>query len=195
VSSIKIIPEKTAISHGVAKSAWLIAEEIPTGSHVLDYGAGRLRNTHFLLQKGYDVSILETRLQLENLAHQDLSKLQDVYCVDDNITRQFQVILCSFVLNVIPEPVVRSHILKRCHDLLNLSGKLFVEVRKKREILNNKHKLEHGDGYVIGNREIKTFQKPFEKEEFRDYISAHGFMVERIQSSSEGWSIVARKDV
>lgn len=195
MNPIKIIPEKTAIANGVAKSATLIAEQMPIHSHILDYGAGRLRNTHFLLEKGYQVSILETRLQLENLAQQDLSKLQAVYCLEDDIPEQFEVVLCSFVLNVVPNLQERSHILKRSHQLLQSSGKLYVEVRKKRGIMNNKHKWKYNDGYVVGNQEVKTFQKPYEKEEFIEYVSAHGFKVERIQSTSDGWLIIARKDV
>lgn len=192
---IKIIPEKTAIANGVARSASLIAEQIPHTSHVLDYGAGRLRNTNYLLDKGYKVSILETPLQLERLYHQDFSTLQNVYCVNDEVEEKFEVVLCSFVLNVVPNPEDRSHILKRSYDLLTPSGKLYVEVRKRRGILNNKHKMEYGDGYVVGNQEVRTFQKPFEKVEFIDYISAHGFTVEQIQSTSDGWLIVARKEV
>lgn len=194
VSSIKIIPEKTAIANGVAKSALLISKQNPVGTHVLDYGAGRLRNTYFLLEKGFFVSILETQLQLKNLSVQDLSNVQQVFCIEDEIPVTFPVILCSFVLNVIPNPEDRSHVLKRSHELLEPSGKLYVEVRKRRGIINNKHKMEYGDGFVVGNQEVRTFQKPYEKEEFVEYVTAHGFGVEHIQSTSDGWLIIARKD-
>lgn len=195
MSYIKILPEKTAISNGVAKSALLIAEQHSAGSHVLDYGAGRLRNTYFLLEKGFKVSILETRLQLENLYHQDLSKLEQLYCIDDLVVDRFPVILCSFVLNVVPNPDDRSHILKRSYELLEPNGKLYIEVRKRRGILNNKYKWEYGDGFVVGNHEVKTFQKPFERDEFIEYVSVHGFTVAHIQSTSDGWLIIAKKGV
>lgn len=192
MKTIQIVPEKTAISNGVANSASLIAKSYPLGTNILDYGAGKLRNTHFLLKHGYQVSIIETPLQLLNLASHDLSKIQHIYSIEEDIYEQFDVILCSFVLNVIPKEEERGRILTRSRQLLKEDGHIFLEVRKSRGILKNKHKMVYRDGYVIGNGTKKTFQKPYEKEEIVDYVSAHGYSVESVQSTSDGWLIVAQ---
>lgn len=195
MSLIKIIPEKTAISNGVATSARLLINEIPTSSHILDYGAGKLRNSKFLMKNGYKVSIVETKRQLEALKQDpDLSQLEHIYAVEDEIEQTFEAILCSFVLNVIPDINERSYVLQRSYYLLKDSGKLFVEVRKRRGILNSKYKYPYKDGYAIGKNEIKTFQKPFEKDEFINYVYSHGFSINHIQSTSDGWLIIAKKE-
>lgn len=190
---ITIIPEKTAIVNGVAKSATVLAKETPLGTHILDYGAGKLRNTKYLIKEGFKVSILETPRQLEVINNCSPYNIYRMYQSKEEISERFGAILCSFVLNVVPIPKDRDFILAQCYELLIHSGKLYVEVRKSRGILNNKYKWTFGDGFIIGKNKEKTFQKPYEKIEFCEYISSHGFEVERIESSSDGWLIVAKK--
>lgn len=192
---MKIVPENTAITTGIARSAQEMVSCLPKGIPLLDYGAGKLRNAYFLLKEGYQVSILETPLQLQRLQHYsyDLSSFRSVYSTNDEIKETYPAVLCSFVLNVIPHPEIRSDILFHIHSLLYPQGLLFVEVRKIKGIYSTKYRIPYRDGFAIGKGEVKTFQKPFEKEEFRQFLQKHGFVVREIYSTSDSWYAIAQK--
>lgn len=192
---MKIIPENTAISTGVALSATELVSMIPVGSTVLDYGAGRLRNAYFLQEKGYIVSIMETPLQLSRLQEKGIERFQSVYTTQETISEVFDAIICSFVLNVIPDRLIRSEILSHIEQILAEEGTLFLEVRKPRGVLATKYHECYEDGFVIGKGISKTFQKPYTKDEIELFISQHGFIVEKTLSTSDSWCVRAKKGV
>lgn len=188
-----IIPENTAISNGVARSAKRLSELLKTESSILDYGAGKLRNTFFLKELGHAVSILETTKQIERIQASHPLLTVPIYSIEEELTVTFDAVLCSFVLNVIPSPKSRIEILTNSHRSLRPNGLLVIEVRKRTGILKNKHIEAYGDGFIVGKNTVKTFQKPYEKDEFEKLITSHGFQVNEIESTSDGWMIVARK--
>ena len=57
-----IIVENTAITTGVAKSVYELEQQYGNEVTVLDYGSGKLRNSLYLLSKGYGIEILDTPL-------------------------------------------------------------------------------------------------------------------------------------
>jgi chemotaxis methyl-accepting protein methylase len=181
--------ERTAIATGVAKSAYEITKRCHQEQKILDYGAGKLRNSKYLKEKGYPVSILDTQFQIQHLK-EDLSLYEHVYTVETYQPEEiYDIVLCSFVLNVIPNPEERKEILEKIYQSLKKEGMLFLEVRKKNGIIKNKYREPYNDGYVIGKNKIKTFQKPFEKGEVQELLRNAHFDVEKIQSLSD--SIVA----
>jgi 2-polyprenyl-3-methyl-5-hydroxy-6-metoxy-1,4-benzoquinol methylase len=190
-----IIPENTAIVTGVARSTLEVQNYLPTGSSLLDYGAGKLRNAFYLQKQGYHVSILETPLQLKRIHQQyNLSAFLHLYETKDDISETFQAVVCSFVLNVVPSSSIRSNILTHIHSLLTPKGKVFVEVRKSKGILGTKYHEPYEDGYAIGKGKTKTFQKPFEKQEIVNYVEQHGFQILQVHSTSDSWCVVAQKN-
>lgn len=77
-----ICPEKTAISNGYSKSAKYIVDNIDKDKKILDYGAGKLRNAKFLKSKGYDISVLDTELQISKWSNLDKNDF-NIYSPDN----------------------------------------------------------------------------------------------------------------
>lgn len=188
-----IIPENTAIANGVARSARRLSELLKNEASILDYGAGKLRNTFFLKELGHAVSVLETTKQIKRIQASHPHLPIPTYSIDEELQHTFDAVLCSFVLNVIPIPESRIDILQKTHRILRTNGLLVIEVRKRNGIMKNKHIEPFLDGFIVGKNTAKTFQKPYEKQEFIHLISSHGFKVNEIESTSDGWMIVAQK--
>lgn len=169
-----IVPEKTAIKNGVSNSAKLISHKPFQFKElsVLDYGCGKLRNSKFLLNEGFKVSILDTQKQLQNISHEELLLFHEVYEAESiSFNRKYPAILCSFVLNVIPSNDIRIEILNNIHEFLTEDGFAYIEVRGTGFLKGAKTKTPYSDGYVLGNGENKTFQKGFTKDTLSDLIS------------------------
>lgn len=188
-----IVPERTAIATGVSKSATDLSKNTIKPASVLDYGAGRLRNAYFLLEQGFNVSILDTPLQMCYIRDYDQSNFEAVYTIHDQIHSYYEAILCSYVLNVIPFIEERNQVMQKLYDLLSDGGCAYLEVRKRTGIMKTKNREPFEDGFVIGGNKTKTFQKPFEKQEFVEYVASFGFVVSSISSTSDSWSIIAQK--
>jgi len=162
---MQIIPENTAITNGVSKSALEVEQLAFPGCCILDYGTGKLRNSLYLLRRNINVHILDSELQLSRLNKDDLRLFEKIYRIGDIINYNYDIILCSFVLNVVPEPSMREEILSTIHSLLKKNGILVLEVRREKGIMKNKNMISYNNGYAIGKGDIKTFQKPYSKLE------------------------------
>jgi 2-polyprenyl-3-methyl-5-hydroxy-6-metoxy-1,4-benzoquinol methylase len=190
---MKIQPENTAITTGVSKSAVELEKQSHKEDKILDYGSGKFRNSKYLKEKGLHISVLDTDFQIQKAKEDDLSEYEDVFVLETYEPQSnYDSVLCSFVLNVIPEKEEREEALKKIYDSLKKDGKLFLEVRGKSGILKNKFKEPYKDGYVVGKNEIKTFQKPFEKEEVTNLLKDK-FEIEKIQSLSDSVLAIAKK--
>lgn len=190
---MEIRPENTAIINGVAKSAIELAKRTNTTGKVLDYGSGRLRNASYLKRKGFNVSVLDTDFQIQRANNDELDSYEDVFTIETYIPHEeFDSVLCSFVLNVIPEVEERERALESIHKSLKDTGELFLEVRRDKGILKNKYKEPYKDGYVIGKNQIKTFQKPYESEEITKLLKK-GFRIEKIALLSDSVLAIATK--
>lgn len=195
MKEINIVVENTAIKNGVAKSVKEIEKYINKNSNILDYGCGRLRNSFYLLKKGYtNISILDTVNQIEkNKKEYNLNVFKNVYVLGQNINDTFDCILLTYVLNVIPYKEERIKTIKQIYSLLKNNGLLVLEIRKEKDILNNKNIVPFQDGYLIGKNKTKTFQKNFSQEEinfyFKDFI-----ILEQKQTNNSIYIIFQRKD-
>ena len=157
-----IKPEKTAIKNGVSKSAKMIVNNHNKNERVLDYGCGKLRNSNFLLEQGYTVSIIDTKEQLDSLDKEQLSKFNKIYEHNSiNLKDKYDVILCSFVLNVIEDEEDRIKVINNINELLTIDGVAYIEVRGEKSLNYTKFKKSYKDGYIVGKSNIKTFQIPF----------------------------------
>lgn len=157
--------ENTAISNGYSKSAKLLGENTEI-KNILDYGCGRLRNSFYLINKGKKLTIIDTPFQLENI--KDLIT-KDISILEDEC--DFDAILCSFVLNVIPDLYTRCFVLKNIEKLLSNNGLAYIEVRTNSFLSQSKTAIKYKDGYLLGKNKYKTFQKPFYKKELINFIN------------------------
>lgn len=171
---IIIKPEKTAITNGFSQGASLI-NTISSSAlklNILDYGAGRLRNAKYLIKLGYKVSILDTETQLETIAKEDKLLFDNIYSTNDSLPKNhFDIILCSYVLNVIPDYQDRVTALKNIEKALSYYGICILEVRGEKALNTTKTKEEYKDGYLVGRGKIRTFQKPYPMLELNEFIN------------------------
>ena len=92
---------------------------------ILDYGCGRGSDAHFLWADKYDPFYFPTRP-----------------------TRQFNVIYCNYVLNVIEDPAERTKVLEDISSLLNTNGVAYISVRNDRAQLNGITAKGTWQGYI-----------------------------------------------
>lgn len=191
-----ITPEKTAIVTGISKSAKILSSNNNSSLEVLDYGCGKLRNSKYLLNEGFDVSILDTSKQISSLSKIDLNLFKDIYELDNldlNNIRKYKSILCSFVLNVIPNENDRLTALNNIYSLLSNDGTLYLEVRGKGFLKNAKSKIEYNDGYILGLGKTKTFQKGFNKDDLNKLISKTSFKIDNILVNGDSLIAICKK--
>lgn len=164
--------EKTAITNGVATSSKLLLSSYEDGMKVLDYGSGKLRNYYHLIANGVNhVDVLDTPLQTCKYQKIDIDKTT-IYNDVENIKTKYERILCSFVLNVV-ELETRINIIKAIEDLLVEDGQVYIEVRNFNDLENTKTKIPYEDGYLVGKRRIKSFQKPFTENDLESFIKVY----------------------
>lgn len=192
---MKIIPENTAISNGTSNSCKLLAQEFfhkKNDVHILDYGCGRLRNTKYLLENGFKTSILDSEFQLDKQASKikSLNIHNSFNTTNINFNFQYDAILLSFVLNVIPDIEERELVLSNIYKLIKDDGIVYIEVRDNKFIKDLKSKDLYKDGVLTGKGNSKTFQKPYSNSELKDFLDKNNFKVISIHKKSN--SIIAK---
>lgn len=188
--NIKICLENTAINTGVAKSVKNFYPLIRKNGNVIDYGAGKLRNSLFLLNNGFKVSIIETEIQLNRIKDINpnlLDRFVNVFNTDNIPNIKYDAVISTFIFCVIYNLQIREQIIHNIYNLLNDNGIAIIETRSEKSILNAKYKQNYLDGFLIGKNEIKTFQKPYTLDEFIKLFELHNFDI--IQSKTYGDSI------
>lgn len=155
--------EKTAITNGVSTSTKLLLKNINTNDKILDYGCGKLRNTKYLIDNGCNVTIYDTEVQLKNIQNLIPENVPIL-----NKDEMFDKILCSFVLNVIPDIEERISLINNIYSLSN--GIVYFEVRKENFEKCSKTAKPFNDGFILGKGKVKTFQKSFTAEELSTFI-------------------------
>lgn len=194
-TKINIIPEKTAITNGVSTSCKMIVDDFKLDKEsisILDYGCGKLRNTKYLIANGFITNIIDTEKQIQNQLD-NISKLciKKHYTIENiNFNTKYEVILSSFVLNVIPDINDRNILLYNIYNLLKNNGVAYIEVRNNNFLKNLKNICEFNDGILTGNGINKTFQKPYTLEELVEYLTINNFEVIFTKKTSN--SVIAK---
>ena len=192
--SIQIIAENTAITNGISSSTKMVINNHDSECRVLDYGCGKLRNATHLLKYGYDVSIADTKKQLSKLSEDKVEQYNKIYTVDnDNITDKFDVVLCSFVINVIPQETERIKAINNIFKALDVGGCAYIEVRDKSFIKSAKTIQPYNDGYILGSGNIRTFQKGFDIEDLKQLIDKTHFKNYIIKKTNGGVMAICNK--
>lgn len=187
---MQIKVENTAITNGVSSSvkSFLHLMKEP----ILDYGAGKLRNSKFLVSEGYKVSVLDIEKQVKKWSDEDKELFEEVYKETPYQKEFYSTVLLTFVLNVIPDNEIRKTVLQSIHTALKKDGHILVEVRRDKGIMGSKHIEQYKDGYLLGSGQVKTFQKPYTKEEIVDLVSPY-FTVEQVVVKSDSIILVGVK--
>lgn len=187
-----IKPENTAIRNGHARSAsWIYENVLDTTSIVFDVGFGWGRNTEYLRSKGFEHLFgIETPAQI--------SRKTDILHLFEGVSSEFpsfsaQVILNSFVLNVIPEQAERLTLLHNMYESLAPQGLLVIEVRGTQGISKAKTKAPYLDGFLMGVQSVKTFQKGYTMNELISFVQGYGTLLETFKTS-DSVGVVIRKD-
>lgn len=183
-----IVPEATAITTGNSYGSSFLNKYAEKDLKILDYGCGKLRNSMYLIKKGFvDISILDSDTQIaNNESKYDLSVFNNVFTISTyKPTPLFDIVLCSFVLNVIEDYSTRVALLDNIYNSLKENGHLLLEVRNKSSLHKSKTIQEYKDGYILGKGYIKTFQKAYDKISLLEFIEKESmFKVKTIKNTS-----------
>ncbi|MBJ6802267.1 class I SAM-dependent methyltransferase [Geomonas propionica] len=114
---------------------------------VLDYGAGTLRNSAFMAEAGFRVYAADLPVQVARIVKMDSArKLAGVLAVDElsHGTLDVDLVLSSYVLNIIPDGTEKSRYLKNIVLNLRPDGYLLVEVRCRNSVPQCSSGCAHG---------------------------------------------------
>jgi hypothetical protein len=168
----------------------LSAAEVGPDDTILDFGAGKLRNTLYLLKRGFRVCAVEFAHQFtqsvparENLEFAK-AKFTDRFSTlvyPENFIgskQRHKLILLINVINIMPVPFERHLVLKLCNERLAEDGCLLWYTQrgdaKYRKRLQDQYKI--GDGYYVGRTaKYKTFYREYTVQEIDDLLAKAGF--------------------
>ena len=183
-----IKPQNTAITKGVAKSVKDNLDIIK--GNVLDYGAGKLRNSLFLSQK--EINLYATDLDVQILKWEKNEKINFLFLDDlKDYENFFDVVLLTFVLNVIVEDEERIEILENIRKILKKDGILILETRSPKSFTEINKNQEFKDGYIFKKAGSHTFQKIYEKEELENLLSGR-FLILKFRKEKASNVILCR---
>jgi len=154
-----------------------------TNPKILDYGAGLLRHTYYLINLGYTVYIHDPLFEYIETEKR---------IVHDNTQRNYTHIICTFVLNVCLE-YKREAILKHIYLITAEEGRVLIIVRGKNSITARTRERLY-DGWNI--LQTKTFQKGYSLEELEEYLKRYNFEIETIytQNLNRDIAVVIKKN-
>jgi SAM-dependent methyltransferase len=163
-------------------------------NRILDFGAGKLRNTLFFLKKDYYVTAVEyEKLSRESSQAQEMladagrfrTRFKELVFPHEFISSsgKYDVILLVNVLNIMPVPSERLMVLQECHKKLREGGHLFwyTQYGDASYISRCTKDKMIGDGYYVGeNRKFKSFYREFSVSEIDEMLSMSGFVFEKL---------------
>ena len=158
-------PHLTALSRktlsGPIKKAISMVDD---SCSILDYGSGKGSDVELLNKQGFNAQGF------------------DPYYQDSMPPGSFDLVFCSFVLNVIEDlPTSRLSVVKDALSRVAIGGRYFIAVRTDKEIAYcSKGKwTPHLDGFI--SRQFKDgsymFQKGFNKDELTELVKQTGLNV------------------
>jgi hypothetical protein len=159
---------------------------------VLDFGAAKLRNTLYLLKKGYKVGAVEfekikkesdqARKMFEE-AETFKGKFKKLVYPHEFVksTEKFHLVLLINVLSTMPVPVERLEVLNYCREKLRGDGYLFYysmhgDSKYKEKCTEDKR---ISDGYHMDSGKYKSFFREFEDYEVDFMLQSNGFELEK----------------
>jgi hypothetical protein len=157
----------------------------PSDTKILDFGGAKLRNTLYLLKKGYTVYACEfedlfKRSKQANDFWEKCKKFpnfkklvfpKDFIEFDD----VFDVVLLINVINIMPVPIERYNVLALCRKKIKEGGRLLWYTQHGMYSAKDAVAPLY-DGLITGKgREYKMFYRDFTRKEIYDMLNASGF--------------------
>ncbi len=187
----------------------LAAAKVEADDTILDFGAGKLRNTIYLLKKGFRVCAVEFADQFKHSvpARENLKRAKSEFA--DRFStlvyphefigseQSYKLVLLINVINIMPIPSERLFVLKLCHERLSQDGCLLWYTQrgdaKYRERLKDRYKI--GDGFYVGRKaKYKTFYREYTASEIDALLAQAGFDFDRsIEATWRNQSLLYRK--
>ncbi len=171
----------------------------------LDYGCGKLRYTHYLVQRSKHIGLVDSKIQLTRIQKvhgqktsvemyaRKMWKSRSIQCLEEfwrQPARRYYFILCANVLSAIPCSKARARSLRAIHAALKPKGQiLFVNQHRNSyftKALKSPSLRPHLDGWVAESTNCASYYGILCKEAVIKLVSRFGFQIE--QAWNEGQS-------
>lgn len=157
----------------------------PSRTKILDFGGGKLRNTLYLLEKGYTVyscefdDLFKRSKQANDFLNQceGFPNFKKLVFPNDFIDfeEKFDVILLINVLDIMPVPIERLCVLALCREKMKEGGRLLWYTQHG-TYSENDAVAKLYDGLVTGKgRGFNMFYRDFTRKEIHDMLQSTGF--------------------
>ena len=163
----------------------LLKDLDPKKTKILDFGGAKLRNTVYLLKKGFTVYACEfedlfKRSKQANDFYEECRSFKNfkklVFPKDFiEYEHEFDVILLINVLNIMPVPIERLCVLALCRERMKEDGRLLWYTQHGGYSEDNAV-TKLFDGLVTGKgRNYNMFYRDFSRKEIHDMLKSTGF--------------------
>jgi len=159
---------------------------------ILDFGAGRFRNTIHLLRVSPKNNVGAVEFErLEGISKTHIAeanrfqkRFQQIVYPEDFFRREqrFDLIILVNVLNIMPVSAERLLAIRYCREKLNEGGKILWYSQHKDKFYQEKCTEDNmlGDGYYMRNKsKYQTFYRDFEPYEVDEMFLASGMKLDR----------------
>jgi SAM-dependent methyltransferase len=156
---------------------------------ILDFGAGKLRNTLYLLEKGFRVcavefekmySKTERAKSMYDKAKSHRNKFHKLVFPDQFLASElkFDLVLLINVCSIMPVPAERMLVIQYCREKLKMGGYVlwYTQHRDNDYVKRCVPEVMVGDGYYLNSdNRYQTFYRDFEAYEIDGMFLANGF--------------------
>jgi len=186
----------------------LSISHVPRAAKILDFGAGKLRNSLYLLQKGYRACAVEYKdlfaeskqaVTVRKRAMRFKNRFSTlVYPHQFARSRgKFDLVLLINVINIMPVPAERLLVLQQCYGKLQNGGHLLWYSQRGDADYTGRLVPAYriGDGYYMGRKSYyKTFYREFTVAEIDTLLGSAGFeFVQAVPATARNQARVYRK--
>ena len=148
-------------------------------------------NAKYYLVHGVD--ILEQLIKEETRHNTIRDNITIVTRAERIRSTNYDLVLSSFVLNVVDSDEVKQRILQCMIYKMKIGGRAFIEVRTKSDVEQAKTKEKYGDGYKIKKGNSFTYQEAISKEKIIYLVQSVGFKVVKHIFNSTSHIIIVEK--
>ena len=157
----------------------------PSKTKILDFGGAKLRNTLYLLKKGYLVyacefeDLFKRSKQAEDLLNEckTFPNFKKLVFPNDfvNFEEKFDVVMLINVLDIMPVPIERLCVLALCREQMKENGRLLWYTQHGAYSKEDAVALLF-DGFVTGKgRNYNMFYRDFTRKEIHEMLQSTGF--------------------
>jgi hypothetical protein len=158
---------------------------IQRGNTVFEPGSGCLRNSSYLLDKGYEITVkeLEPVVSKYHAKYERFKEKGGKVIFEWPSPSSSDVAICTFTIESLCNKEERLQFLSKLVASLKRKGKLVLAVRGPRDVKTVAASGKKcGDGYITPNR---TFIKPFTVREIISLLKGRGLKILRIYGGSK----------